>query len=156
MTIRKLILLLTVFSLLNSGTAAVAAADEPKKPKPPCRLQISDAHLSTSLLEKQGLRAVKVNASSICNVPQSNVTITVEIWKKGLLENHLVSRKTTKSLGTTYPGSKVDNFSTYQPCTNRTPTTYYGIAYSKALIAGKWQYARHTRSKILSPLKCGT
>ena len=79
MTIRKLILLLTVFSLLNSGTAAVAAADEPKKPKPPCRLQISDAHLSTSLLEKQGLRAVKVNASSICNVPQSNVTITVEI-----------------------------------------------------------------------------
>ena len=78
MTIRKLILLLTVFSLLNSGTA-IAATDEPKKPKPPCRLQISDAHISTSLLEKQGLRAVKVNASSICNVPQSNVTITVEI-----------------------------------------------------------------------------
>jgi hypothetical protein len=59
MPIRKLILLLTVFSLLNSGTA-VAATDEPKKPKPPCRLQISDAHISTSLLEKQVLDQSKL------------------------------------------------------------------------------------------------
>lgn len=155
MTTQKLIVLLTVFLLLGSGTA-IADTDEPKKPKPPCRLQISDAHISTSLLEKQGLRAVKVNASSICNVPQSNVTITVELWKTGLLGNHLVRKQTINSAGTTFPNSRVINSLTFKKCKDREPTQYFGIAYSKAFIAGKWQYARHAQTKRIIPLNCGT
>ena len=55
--------------------------------KAPCRLEVDSAHLSTDIFEKFRFQAVKVNASSICNVPQSNVTITVEIWKNGLNGN---------------------------------------------------------------------
>lgn len=126
------------------------------EPKPPCRLQIGLAHLSTNLFEKSKIRAVKVNTSSICNVSQSNVSITVEIWKTGLLGNHLVAKKTINSPGTTRPGAQVANFETYRICKNSLPTEYYGVSYSKALIAGKWQYARHTFSETIRTLKCGT
>jgi len=155
MTTRKVILLFTIFSILipTNGLAATVA---PKEPKPPCRLQITNAHISTYLIEKSGIRAVKVNASSICNVPQSNVTITIEIWKTGLLGNHFVRSQTTHSSGSTFPGSRVDNLVTFKRCKDLSSTRYFGIAFSKALIAGKWQYARDTRSKFISVLKCGT
>jgi hypothetical protein len=155
MTTRKVILLLTIFSFLFP-TNGLAATDTPREPKPPCRLQISNAHISTYLIEKSGVRAVKVNVSSICNVPQSNVTITIEIWKTGLLGNHFVRRQTIHSSGSTFPGSRVDNLVTFKRCKDRSSTQYFGIAFSKALIAGKWQYARDTRSQFISVLKCGT
>jgi len=155
MTTRKIILLLSLFSLLIPVNA-LAATGAPKEPKPPCRLQITNAHLSTFIFEKQGLRALKVNASSICNVPQSSVTVTVELWKTGLLGNHLVRRRTFYSAGTTLPNSRVNNFLTFKRCKDRDPTQYFGIAYSKAFIAGRWQYARHTQTKKIIPLNCGT
>jgi hypothetical protein len=155
MTFRKLILLLSLFSFLIPTTSK-AATGGPREPKTPCRLQINDAHISTSLIENRGIRAVKVNASSICNVPQSNVTITVEIWKTGLLGNHFVQKRTINSPGTTFPNSRVNNFQTFKKCKDKDPTQYFGIAYSKALIAGKWQYARHTQTKRIIPLNCGT
>jgi len=155
MTTRKVILLLTIFSFLTP-TNGLAATDTPKEPKPPCRLQITNAHLSTFIFEKQGLRAVKVNASSICNIPQSNVTVTVELWKTGLLGNHLVRRRTFYSAGTTLPNSRLNNFLTFKRCKDRDLTQYFGIAYSKAFIAGRWQYARHTQTKKIIPLNCGT
>jgi hypothetical protein len=144
--------------LIFSSFPNVALADQPtaNERKAPCRLQIGVAHLSTDLFEKLRVRAVKVNASSICQVPQSEVTITVEIWKTGMLHDHLVWQKTIKSPGTTYPGTRVDNFSTFRKCRNQTPSNYYGVSYSKALIGGKWQYARHTLSQKTSLLKCGT
>ena len=152
MTTRKLTILFLLVSFLIP-TKAESVSDVPKAP---CRLQISDAHISTSLLEKRGLRAVKINASSICNIPQSNVTITVEIWKTGLLGNHFVSKRILNSPGTTLPNARVNHFLTFQKCKNKEPTQYFGIAYSKAFIAGKWQYARHTQTKRILPLKCGT
>ena len=155
MTFRKLIILLSLFSLLIPTTAK-AATGEPKEPKAPCRLQISNAHISTFIFENKGLRAVKVNASSICNVPQSSVTVTVELWKTGLLGNHLVRRRTFYSAGTTLPNSRVNNFLTFKGCKDRDLTQYFGIAYSKAFIAGRWQYARHTQTKKIIPLNCGT
>ena len=124
--------------------------------KAPCRLQIGIAHISTNLFENSRIRAVKVNASSICNVPQSNVTITVEIWKTGVFGNHFVVKRTVKSLGTTLPNSRLDNFKTFRVCKNDTPTSYYGVAYSQAFIAGKWKYARQVLSTKIIPLECGT
>lgn len=116
--------MLIIISLLNMNSA-LGSQSSTKEPKPPCRLQISIAHLSTHINERLGIRAVKVDASSICNIPQSDVAITVEIWKKGKLQNHQVR------------------------------TSYYGVAYSKAFIAGKWQYARHVLSLEIIPLNCG-
>lgn len=150
MKIHKAIILAILTQLFLPSTVN---ADELR---PPCRLQISVAHLSTNLFENSQIRAVKVNTSSICNVPQSNVTITVEIWKTGFLGNHLVWGQTTRSLGTTFPGYRVNNFSTYKKCLNRTPTNYYGVSYSKALIDGRWHYARHVLSEKIILLKCGT
>ena len=155
MHLRRIFGLLILISLLNVSDA-LGSRVRAKEAKPPCRLQIGDAHLSTDLFEKSGIRAVKVNASSICNVPQSSVAITVEIWKTGFLGNHRVGKQTTRSLGTTYPGSRVNNFSTYRKCLSKTPTNYYGVSYSKALIGGKWQYARHVLSEKAILLKCGT
>ena len=51
---------------------------------------------------------------------------------------------------------EVENFDTYVYCKNRETTSYYGIAYSKAFIEGKWQYARHVLSRIINPIDCGT
>ncbi|MFZ4107943.1 MAG: hypothetical protein ACOYK4_02950 [Candidatus Planktophila sp.] len=155
MKLHKAFGLLIIFLLINMSSAAGNQPSK-KQPKPPCRLQVGMAHISTDLFEKFNIRAVKVNASSKCNIPQTNVTITVEIWKKGKLQNHLVLTKTINSSGTTYPGSQVNNFSTYKFCENIARTSYYGVAYSKAFIAGKWQYARHVLSLETIPLNCGT
>ena len=155
MKLQRTVGLLIIISLLNMNLA-LGSQSSTKEPKPPCRLQVGIAHLSTDLFEKFRIRAVKVNASSICNVPQTNVTITVEIWKTGLLGNHFVWKQTINSLGTTYSGSQVNNSSTYRRCRGKTPTHYYGVSYSKALKDGKWQYARHVLSNKITLLKCGT
>ena len=149
-----LITLIGVIQFLSS--IASAATPKPKEVKAPCRLEVSIAHLSTDLFEKSRIRAVKVDSSSICNVQQRNVTITVEIWKTGLLGNHLVLRRSITSSGATFPGAQVNNFVTYAICKNRTNTSYYGVSYSKAFIEGKWQYARHVLSREIRPLRCGT
>jgi len=156
MIIRKLVQTIVALLLLLASTPAFASNSTLNEPKAPCRLQVGIAHLSTDLYEKLRIRAVKVNASSICNVAQANVTITVEIWKTGMLGNHLVRARTIRSPGTTFPGSRVNNFSTYSNCRDKAPTNYFGAAYSKALIDGKWQYARHILSKKIILLKCGT
>lgn len=155
MTMRILITFIAQMTFLIPAPAFIEHAMASES-KPPCRLQVGIAHISTNLFERSQVRAVKINASSVCNVPQTNVTITVEIWKTGLLGNHLVWNHTIRSLRTTYPGFQVNNFSTYRKCKDETPTNYYGVSYSKALINGKWQYARHVLSNKITLLKCGT
>ena len=39
------------------------------------------------------------------------------------------------------PGRHVENFATFVFCKDRILTNYFGVAYSKAFIAGKWQFA---------------
>jgi len=155
MKLQKALASLILISQLNINPASGSEIIK-KAPEAPCRLQISIAHLSTNLKERLGIRAVKVDASSICNVPQSDVSITVEIWKTGKFQDYQVWKKTTFSPGATQPGNRVNNFSTYKYCKNKVKTSYYGVAYSKAFIAGKWQYARHVLSVAIIPLKCGT
>jgi len=66
-------------------------------PKTKCFIEVQNAHISTSILEQQGRLAVKVNATSRCNVPQSNVTLTVKIFKEGLGVAHLVAQRSTRA-----------------------------------------------------------
>jgi hypothetical protein len=124
--------------------------------KAPCRLQIGLAHISTDLSERFGIKAVKVDASSICHLPQSDVTKTVEIWKIDGTRNQLVVKRSVLSAGTTPSGRAVNNFSTFKICVNRVRTVYFGVAYAKAFIDGKWQYARHVLSENINPIYCGT
>jgi hypothetical protein len=149
--------LIAIFVLLLSGVSHGSQAAEPsKKPKPPCRIQISHAHISDWILKNKGFRAVKVDAFSRCNIPQSRVTLTVEIWKKGAFGKIEVARSVVKSPGVTYPGRDVENFRTWRRCKSLKVTEYYGVAYAKAFIQGKWQIASDTYSLEIEPLACGT
>jgi hypothetical protein len=154
---KKAVPLLAVFVLLLSGIPQSSQAIEPSnKPKPPCRIQISHAHISDWILKNKGYRAVKVDAFSRCNVPQSRVTLTVEIWKEGAFGRIRVARSVVKSPGVTYPGRDVENFDTSRRCQSQKETKYFGVAYAKAFIEGKWQFARDTYSLDIKPLACGT
>lgn len=154
---KKFIVLTSTFFILLVGIPQSSVAIEPsKKSKPPCRIQISRAHISSWTLKHSGYRAVKVDAFSRCNVPQSKVTLTVEIWKVGTFGKIQVARTVVKSPGTTYPGRDVENFETLRRCKTLKKTKYYGVAYAKAFIQGKWQYASHTYSLEIKPLACGT
>lgn len=128
----------------------------PTSPKLPCRIEISNAHISKDVWIKTGKRAVKVDAFSTCHLPQSKVTLTVELWKTGQPFNHFVFKTITRSPGVTSPRVRVENFNTYIFCKNRDLTFWYGVAYSKAFIGGKWQFARHVLSQKIEPIECGT
>ncbi len=153
----KALLLVIHILIIASASPSVSNSAEPNvRPKPPCRIEIGQPHISSWALAKYGYRAVKVNAFSKCNVPQSKVTLTVEIWKEVTFGSSLVARTVVKSPRVTPPGSKVENFETLRRCESYDETKFYGIAYAKAFIQGKWQIARDTYSLNIKPLACGT
>lgn len=133
-----------------------AATVQPKAPKALCRIEIDNAHISTSLLKHRKIKYVKINARSICNVPQQRVTLTLEIYKTGLFGNHLIRRFKTKEYLPESSGLRVEIKDASEWCKNSEITSYFGIAYAKAIIGGKWQYAGRTRSKSITSLNCGT
>lgn len=153
---KTILSLITVVAVIAGAPSYSNAADPSKQPKPPCRIQIGKAHISSWALAKFGYRAVKVNAFSKCNVPQSKVTLTVEIWKIGKFTNTRVASTVIKSPSITPPGRKVNNLETLRRCKTFDDTQYYGIASAKAFIQGKWQYARDTYSLDIESLECGT
>ena len=148
--------IITCVILISTLPQASLAIEPSKKPKPPCRIQISHAHISDWILKNRGFRAVKVDAFSRCNVPQSKVTLTVEIWKTGTFGKINVARSVVKSPSMTYPGRDVENFKTWRRCKSLEVTKYFGVAYAKAFIQGKWQFASDTYSLEIEPLACGT
>ena len=141
---------------LLTPALASAATPKPKEIKASCRIEIDNAHLSTSLLKNRKLKYLKVNARSICNVYQQRVTLTVEIYKTGKLSNQLVRSFATKEGLSSSSGFVVKMNNAVIRCRNTRETAYYGIAYAKALINGKWQYAGRTYSKSIILLDCGT
>jgi hypothetical protein len=84
------------------------------------------------------------------------VTLTVEIYKTGKLSNQLVRSFETKEGLPSSSGLVVKMNNALVRCRNTRETAYYGIAYAKALINGKWQYAGKTYSKSIILLNCGT
>ena len=141
---------------LLTPTLASAATPKPKEVKASCRIEIDNAHISASLLKNRKLKYVKVNARSICNVYQQRVTLTVEIYKTGKLSNQLVRSFATKEGLPSSSGFVVKMNNAVIRCRNTRETAYYGIAYAKALINGKWQYAGRTYSKSIILLDFGT
>ncbi|MDP1721404.1 MAG: hypothetical protein Q8L08_10500, partial [Candidatus Nanopelagicaceae bacterium] len=133
-----------------------AATSQPKEPKAACRIEVDNAHISTSLLRQRKLKYVKVNARSICNVPQQRVTLTVEIYKTGFFSDHFVDRFKTEEFAPQSSSLRVKISNAAVECKNNEMTRYFGIAYAKAIIQGKWQYAGRTRSDRIIPLHCGT
>ncbi len=137
-------------SLAHSATFA------PYAPKAICRIEIDNAHYSTSMSRSEKTKYVKINARSVCNVIQSQVTLTVEIYKTGRFGPMFLRKFSTNPASRSSSGLIVKMNSAKLLCKNNTETTYYGVAYSKAIINGGWQYAGRTKPPINIPLKCGT
>lgn len=128
----------------------------PNLPKTHCYIRIDDAHISSKVV-KGGHEVVKVNARSTCNYPQEHLTLFVEIWKMGSLGPTLVTWEPASALK--YPVSTnhpFKNEKTFKACKGSQVTRYFGIAWSDALVNGRWVVAGPVRSLNAVPLPCGT
>jgi hypothetical protein len=125
-------------------------------PKTECFIEVGDAHISTSILEQRGRLAVKVNATSSCNVPQSNVILTVKIFKEGFGAPYLVAQKSTKANSSKSNGLVVKNRFTFAYCKNATRSKFYGVAFARATIRGKNYATPPVWSEKTVELDCGT
>lgn len=151
---------LLVASIILVGPIYEAQATQPSPSpavkKPACRLEVEDAHISTTILKHRNLKVVKVNVYSICDILQSKVRITLSITKSQFPADHSYGPFFNDSKGFADNGLRVSLQDKFVVCTNDKLTQWFGTAYAKALIDGKWQYAGKTRSKNITTLRCGT
>lgn len=134
------ILCLFIFltSLLLTSWPQAVQAQATRSKEINCRIEIDDAHISTYILKSIGASAVKVDARSTCKSRQERVKLTVEILKTGRFFDHFIIKSSTRPSDVKSSGYVVTNYRTYKFCKNSVSTKYYGVAYSNALIAGKW------------------
>jgi hypothetical protein len=150
-----LISLVTLIPILP-WRMAHSATFAPYAPRAICRIEIDNAHYSTSMARFEKTKYVKVNARSICNVIQNQVTLTVEIYKIGRLGPVFLRKFSTDPSSRSSRGLIIKMNSAKLMCKNNQETIYYGVAYSKAIIGGEWQYAGRTKPPLNIPLRCGT
>ena len=147
---------ISLILFLLTTNQAIASTQNPKPEKPLCRLEIQNAHLSTTLQRHLDIQAVKINVSSICDVKQAHVLITLEIHKKGEFGDHVYGPFINDQSPIKNSGAVVTLQDKYVACKNSKLTKWFGVAYSKAFINGKWQYAGRTESQKIELLPCGT
>lgn len=145
------------FQATTAIVLAVTAVIVPisQKEKNPCRVEIAYPHISTYFASKKGVDVVKVNAYSVCNRPHSRVTLTVQLWKEESVFKKMLLETITRHPGTLRANEKFYNKDTFEFCKSDSETLYYGVAYAKAFIDGKWQFAAH-KLDLSTPVKCGT
>jgi hypothetical protein len=141
---------------MSSSSVANGAGSVVTPPKTKCFIEVQNAHISTSILERQGRLAVKVNAVSTCNVPQSDVILTIKIFKEGLGAPHLVAQRSTQANNPKSKGLVVKNQFTFAYCKNTTKSRYYGVASARATIRGKRYLTPPVWSEKTIELDCGT
>ena len=145
------------FKVTTAIALALTAVIVPisQKEKNPCRVEIAYPHVSTYFARKTGVDVVKVNAYSVCNRPHSRVTLTVRLWKEETVFKKIVAETISRHPGTLRANERFYNQETFAFCKSKNETLYYGIAYAKAFIDGKWHFATH-KLDISTPVKCGT
>ena len=151
---------LLILSIIGQLTPTSASQPQghptPATSKPNCRLEVGDAHISTTILKHRNINVVKVNVHSICNIPQEKVQITLVISKSQLPTDHNYGPFSNSLAPSTSSGLDVSLLDKYVVCSNRKPTEWYGTASAKAFIGGRWLYAGKTRSKNIRLINCGT
>jgi hypothetical protein len=145
-----------ILSANLANPIANSASIAPYLPSAICRIEIDNAHISTTMNKYQLGKFVKINARSVCNVSQSQVKLTLEIYKTGRFGSIFIAKFQTMPSDIGSVGLIVKINGALVTCKNNKKTTYFGIAYSKAMIAGSWQYAGRTRSPLNISLNCGT
>ena len=125
--------------------------------RPTCRIDIEDAHLAMSGVGNSGVLSVKVKVSTVCEKPQTNVKIFLEIWKQGFWGfNHKV-RAFTPVAFNYIPANVTKEIKDLSiPCRNWQATKYFGVVYGVARIGGNVEFTRYGISKHAPALNCGT
>ena len=141
---------------MSSSSQANGVGKVVTLPKTKCFIEVRNAHISTSIFEQQGRLAVKVNATSKCNVPQSKVVLTVKIFKEGFGAPHLVAQRSTRADDPKSQGFLVKNQFTFAYCKNTAKSKYYGVASARATIRGKRYLTPPVWSEKTLELECGT
>ncbi len=145
------------FTTLLSSTSltGVQANEKDQSKKAACRIEIDNPHISKSILRKEKRSAVKVNARSICDAYQTRVELTVEIYQVGLFRDYKCASFTTIPSQIASNGFIVNNKNTKWYCQSKKRSRFYGVAYSRAFIAGQQFAAPPARSHKTVRLACG-
>ena len=111
------------------------------------------------MLRNQGVLAIKIDADSVCNRPMTDLVLTVEIYKLGII-GYLFQHKVAVGREIVHEfipaDEKIFNIKTNAPCKNHKLTEYYGIAYATAVINGKPVKTLHVMTERNKKLRCGT
>lgn len=154
---RNTAIVITLFTFINLtfSQSVFAVGKVVTPPATECFIEIENPHFSTFLSETNGVRAVKINASSSCNRPISSLAFTVEIFKKGFLYPHRVAKETKIVARVIKANEIIYNKNTYVKCKNSEDTTYFGKAYSEATIYGKHYKTLTVQTEKSISFKCG-
>jgi hypothetical protein len=149
--------LVVAFTTLISFTSVtgVQANENDLLKKAACRIEIDNPHISKSILRKEKRAAVKVNARSICDAYQTRVELTVEIYQVGLFRDYKRASFTTIPSQVASNGFIVNNKNTKWYCQSNKSSRFYGVAYSRAFIAGQQFAAPPAKSYKTVLLPCG-
>lgn len=148
--------LLTIAIALGSNTASNAEIQKKSNTKKAaCRIEIDNPHISKSILLREGRTAIKVNARSVCNVYQTRVELTVNIYQVGLFRDYIRASFTTRPNQFASNGYIVHNKNTKWYCKSKRSSKFYGVAYSTAFIGGQQFLAPRVRSIKTIRLPCG-
>ena len=123
-------------------------------PRSNCYIKVDDPHISRHYANRGELR-VKVNARSVCTDGHSQVKLTVEIWKEGLVGSNFVQKFSTNPLASTSDVKVIQLKSASVLCRDFRLTKYFAYAYGKALVQGKDRRTPVAVTEHLQ-LKCGT
>ena len=98
-------------------------------PEPNCALNIERPHYSTSLNEDQNIDAIKLNITSICNVPQKYSQLSAAILKiQNNREITAYSFENQRRSSTTKTPNVVTFKDLFAPCKRAISGSYRGIA----------------------------
>lgn len=134
---------------VSQGGAAGTASPNTISPAG-CYVNVDNAHISQYYLNL-GIRAAKVNAYISCNLPVSNMTLQVQLWKTGAIWDYLQAQTQTTEPSGTY----LANTGTWIKCANLTQSTFYGDANATVWENGV-QYSASVQSASYKTLACGT
>ena len=121
-----------------------------------CGVTVMDPHISTSLQQKGGGRNIKIDAYSKCELLQRNVILTVELYKRGLLNPIFIANTSTDPTAGKSTGYVVNNFGTFKQCISNKPSRFWGRAKGIAMINGKRYSTPWVQSGVTKGIACGT
>lgn len=141
-------------SLVLIQTAHPASGFGVSPPKTGCYITVDDPHISTSVKERYGQRAVKVNASSLCNFAVQDLFLTVQIYQSSGPGFQKVVSYTVSAPSVTPPNERVFNKKTYGLCKSKSNKVFYGVGFATATINGRRYETPPTRSQNKVSLTC--